>query len=125
MYLFFFFFFFSSRRRHTRLQGDWSSDVCSSDLDLPGEDVAARRAARDVQVARAPQIEQVDPRAGKGLHPAKVQIIEDRDLDCPFERGLGAGVGVKVPVLEAEQPGQVDRVLLEAVRPRAPVEPAV
>src|SRR5256885_4063146 len=34
-------FFFSSRRRHTRLQGDWSSDVCSSDLfavrqvDLP------------------------------------------------------------------------------------------
>src|SRR2546426_9161271 len=28
------FFFFSSRRRHTRLQGDWSSDVCSSDLEL-------------------------------------------------------------------------------------------
>src|SRR5256885_6785549 len=28
------FFFFSSRRRHTRLQGDWSSDVCSSDLNL-------------------------------------------------------------------------------------------
>src|SRR5688500_6455735 len=26
------FFFFSSRRRHTRLQGDWGSDVCSSDL---------------------------------------------------------------------------------------------
>src|SRR5256885_12110382 len=34
-------FFFSSRRRHTRLQGDWSSDVCSSDLQptshQPGE----------------------------------------------------------------------------------------
>src|SRR5256885_9318511 len=29
----YFLFFFSSRRRHTRLQGDWSSDVCSSDLD--------------------------------------------------------------------------------------------
>src|SRR5205807_2918647 len=28
----YFVFFFSSRRRHTRLQGDWSSDVCSSDL---------------------------------------------------------------------------------------------
>src|SRR5256885_12881176 len=27
--------FFSSRRRHTRLQGDWSSDVCSSDLGVP------------------------------------------------------------------------------------------
>src|SRR5256885_3788579 len=31
----FYFFFFSSRRRHTRLQGDWSSDVCSSDLTVP------------------------------------------------------------------------------------------
>src|SRR5690348_4760495 len=28
------FFFFSSRRRHTRWTGDWSSDVCSSDLQL-------------------------------------------------------------------------------------------
>src|SRR3954463_8283893 len=27
-------FFFSSRRRHTRLSCDWSSDVCSSDLQL-------------------------------------------------------------------------------------------
>src|SRR5438094_10012810 len=26
-------FFFSSRRRHTRSYGDWSSDVCSSDLE--------------------------------------------------------------------------------------------
>src|SRR5205807_3043045 len=36
-----FFFFFSSRRRHTRLQGDWSSDVCSSDL------VSAEREERE------------------------------------------------------------------------------
>src|SRR3989442_1755288 len=28
------FFFFSSRRRHTRCGRDWSSDVCSSDLDF-------------------------------------------------------------------------------------------
>src|SRR5260370_28841094 len=28
------FFFFSSRRRHTRFKCDWSSDVCSSDLDI-------------------------------------------------------------------------------------------
>src|SRR2546429_756547 len=27
------FFFFSSRRRHTRCSRDWSSDVCSSDLE--------------------------------------------------------------------------------------------
>src|SRR5438309_10948730 len=30
---YFFFFFFSSRRRHTRWNCDWSSDVCSSDLE--------------------------------------------------------------------------------------------
>src|SRR2546430_10895709 len=28
-----FVFFFSSRRRHTRFDCDWSSDVCSSDLN--------------------------------------------------------------------------------------------
>src|SRR5256885_8687261 len=28
--------FFTGRRRHTRLQGDWSSDVCSSDLAWAG-----------------------------------------------------------------------------------------
>src|SRR5437764_1989632 len=37
------FFFFSSRRRHTRYIGDWSSDVCSSDLIA---DVDAERCAR-------------------------------------------------------------------------------
>src|SRR5258707_1722987 len=31
------FFFFSSRRRHTRYWRDWSSDVCSSDLNLLGD----------------------------------------------------------------------------------------
>src|ERR1039457_1275352 len=40
--LLYYFFFFSSRRRHTRLQGDWSSDVCSSDLRPHG---LSRRAA--------------------------------------------------------------------------------
>src|SRR5699024_11700071 len=28
-------FFISRRRRHTRSKRDWSSDVCSSDLDRP------------------------------------------------------------------------------------------
>src|SRR2546427_3006922 len=31
--MFLLFFFFSSRRRHTRFDCDWSSDVCSSDLE--------------------------------------------------------------------------------------------
>src|SRR3989454_7500042 len=42
------FFFFSSRRRHTRLQGDWSSDVCSSDLYHDLFDLA-RQVAADVR----------------------------------------------------------------------------
>src|SRR3989454_4810367 len=56
------FFFFSSRRRHTRLQGDWSSDVCSSDLK-------AGAAARELLVAAAAQTWNVDKaecRAEKG-----------------------------------------------------------
>src|SRR5699024_11751635 len=39
------FFFFSSRRRHTRSKRDWSSDVCSSDLALKAQAVAARNYA--------------------------------------------------------------------------------
>src|SRR5437867_13356228 len=47
-----FFFFFSSRRRHTRSYGDWSSDVCSSDLleeylmDVVSAPSLPRRASR-------------------------------------------------------------------------------
>src|SRR6266487_5341460 len=46
-------FFFSSRRRHTRWTGDWSSDVCSSDLGereavLAVEDPAEAFAEQDV-----------------------------------------------------------------------------
>src|SRR5215467_775706 len=52
LYFFFFFFFFSSRRRHTRLQGDWSSDVCSSDLHqilgVSPFGLGDRKARRDV-----------------------------------------------------------------------------
>src|SRR6266446_2170540 len=57
----FFFFFFSSRRRHTRLQGDWSSDVCSSDLkgDVPiiGQDIfmnLTASAQTEVEFRRVP-----------------------------------------------------------------------
>src|SRR3712207_8147999 len=41
------FFFFSSRRRHTRYWRDWSSDVCSSDLDALAVR-ADRRVRREV-----------------------------------------------------------------------------
>src|SRR5204862_4043947 len=56
-------FFFSSRRRHTRSLRDWSSDVCSSDLDfrLVGFEIRdiflqrARRCARSCDKTRERQ----------------------------------------------------------------------
>src|SRR5256885_5202743 len=55
--VYFLLFFFSSRRRHTRLQGDWSSDVCSSDLFPAGvrlqtlydRSVSIQESVRDVK----------------------------------------------------------------------------
>src|SRR6266568_7088962 len=38
------FFFFSSRRRHTRWNCDWSSDVCSSDLNGDDPEAVVRTA---------------------------------------------------------------------------------
>src|SRR5437763_6607967 len=73
-------FFFSSRRRHTRYIGDWSSDVCSSDLSparLPRPSLArsARgvpqemRAVRGVRCARAAR----DRRNRRALAAARAQ----------------------------------------------------
>src|SRR5256886_7852370 len=50
-YLLFVFFFFSSRRRHTRFDCDWSSDVCSSDLN--GRCDAVLTDARVLELVRA------------------------------------------------------------------------
>src|SRR5215213_6661607 len=47
-----FFFFCSSRRRHTRLVSDWSSDVCSSDL----EDVVETARALRLNIRYAPSM---------------------------------------------------------------------
>src|SRR5688500_20112999 len=46
-------FFFPSRRRHTRLQGDWSSDVCSSDLS-PRPGASSRTNGRKPKRSCAP-----------------------------------------------------------------------
>src|SRR5690606_40388232 len=46
-------FFFSSRRRHTRFSRDWSSDVCSSDLQRPARGPAGREDAQADRRRRA------------------------------------------------------------------------
>src|SRR5256885_6172835 len=78
----FFFFFFSSRRRHTRLQGDWSSDVCSSDLIV----IVARHACFDRRVLRLIWAQE---RVGNGRqaglqridHLLPIQRMEERSSD--------------------------------------------
>src|SRR3712207_6662836 len=46
-----YFFFFSSRRRHTRYWRDWSSDVCSSDLNNKSDiEKAVKNAAQNYNV---------------------------------------------------------------------------
>src|SRR5256885_9832908 len=51
-------FFCASRRRHTRLQGDWSSDVCSSDLAV----VESVKAASDVYAPLAGEVTAGNPK---------------------------------------------------------------
>src|SRR5207253_7674417 len=68
-------FFFSSRRRHTRWPRDWSSDVCSSDLDVdflrPDRRPyggAARAAHGTLHAQRATELSALDARTiGFGL----------------------------------------------------------
>src|SRR5256885_10947356 len=70
------FFFFSSRRRHTRLQGDWSSDVCSSDLDLQEQRRAAERGGGGPPARRRRRHLRQDERAALPRRLAELQ----RDL---------------------------------------------
>src|SRR2546426_4655357 len=82
------FFFFSSRRRHTRLQGDWSSDVCSSDLERQA------RAAFDELRHRAAV-------AALGGRPARVLLLaaaaarEQPTLNPIAARYADAGLAVR------------------------------
>src|SRR5690625_2206447 len=96
-------FFFSSRRRHTRWPRDWSSDVCSSDLDIIASP-AARKRARELNVdlgtisANDPfgriRPEDVDAAAKGGTEkkaekPAKKEATkapEKTEFDKPVER---------------------------------------
>src|SRR5256885_6182612 len=64
------FFFFSSRRRHTRLQGDWSSDVCSSDL------VAAAFAGSGLQGCRLARVDMTEDVDALVVHPAMAPGID-------------------------------------------------
>src|SRR2546430_2519555 len=67
-------FFFSSRRRHTRFDCDWSSDVCSSDLFLPEENLARYD----------PKLYRFDPEAA-------ARVLDFFKLYCTHVEGEWAG----------------------------------
>src|SRR5436189_5037315 len=87
------FFFFSSRGRHTRYIGDWSSDVCSSDLRSlsvrhdptegrkDGTTVGSCLTLRDLSVLPAFRpYRSEERRVGKGVDLGGRRIIEKRKL---------------------------------------------
>src|SRR5437868_7186053 len=85
------FFFFSSRRRHTRSKRDWSSDVCSSDLQCGGaRGGAARRWRRDPRArgraedgGAADADTAPDVRSGDGRSEEHTSELQSRfDLVC-------------------------------------------
>src|SRR5256885_13170790 len=73
-------FFFSSRRRHTRLQGDWSSDVCSSDLNVkrPMVRIQFRSIAGYALLAGALALSPAQPVAAQGVPSAAQGRSEER-----------------------------------------------
>src|SRR5437868_11724639 len=63
-----FVFFFSSRRRHTRSKRDWSSDVCSSDLEKKLGRARLEELGQQMQrVVEANQRRSEERRVGKGV----------------------------------------------------------
>src|SRR5256885_4816426 len=99
------FFFFSSRRRHTRLQGDWSSDVCSSDLCSRAHH-AHTRATAGVESTKTPSRSKSTPRQWM------LVIIHDRQKAAKCE--MRSGFRSEEHTSELQSPcNLVCRLLLE------------
>src|SRR5205085_6916409 len=91
-------FFFSSRRRHTRFDCDWSSDVCSSDLDILtdrsrlAENAAPASAGTAILQPRSENRAQCPVQAGQRLAPPEVLVAVDGATGVPMrseERRVG------------------------------------
>src|SRR2546430_15790690 len=84
------FFFFSSRRRHTRFDCDWSSDVCSSDLDVRAHavlfDAQVRLTGHFVQRARASVLD--------------IDDADGHDAAAKWRKSPGTPRGLRVALVE-------------------------
>src|SRR5256885_578403 len=98
-------FFVSSRRRHTRLQGDWSSDVCSSDLSH--EQPAAPAARPDLRAERARAARRRAAPGGLRRHGPRRSHPRDRGVEGGEpQRHLRAPVGAGYRSAEHAQQGE-------------------
>src|SRR6266478_1024670 len=119
-----FIFFFSSRRRHTRFDCDWSSDVCSSDLQGAagprrfGENLAAARALRGLSQKELASFcglsqVQISYLEGGKRWPTLPQLVKLAEvLEIPFEELLTSrdhpGIDLGEIALELRSLGIVD-----------------
>src|SRR6478735_3700053 len=85
------YFFFSSRRRHTILQGDWSSDVCSSDLGTARRHPAARERLPPGRGPRARPIPPTPP--GSRKRPRAHSTCECEEHEMTDAIGATAAAG--------------------------------
>src|SRR5437879_679600 len=96
-------FFFSSRRRHTRYLGDWSSDVCSSDLEVRGRRRRTGLPGHPAERQLCPPLRQAGhvhlPLHAASLHEGRSRREMTDDLDRLFER--------LVSVLADDAPGRL------------------
>src|SRR5256885_5003903 len=96
-------FFFSSRRRHTRLQGDWSSDVCSSDLDKHQFVEATRVIHINTSPFNARTLIQYHDRQAVVVTPPPLPISEgemDAIYDLPYTRRAHPSYKEPIPAHE-------------------------
>src|SRR5438477_8541877 len=100
-------FFFSSRRRHTRLTCDWSSDVCSSDLEQD-EFLTERVEAPIVEHRDADNVRRVPLVDGDGVQELPVRPVVVAEVRQADER----------PEQQCREPGGGDR---EQTKPDGPV----
>src|SRR6266487_4221298 len=113
-------FFFSSRRRHTRWTGDWSSDVCSSDLLRHGVGVARlRRKAAPARRGRWAGADAVDANSWAVIKRDLSRQVDDRCLGRAvawvLRRGLDAEAGGGADDVAASTPEEMGQRRADAV----------